>query len=75
MADYTLYNSIDQIDRTLSGAYYALIVAGTGLARIVPAPPTSSSSGISGYNIAFDGTYFYGCTGENRWGRTQLVDF
>lgn len=75
MADYTLYNSIDQIDRSISGAYYALIVAGTGLARVVSAPLTSNSSGISGYNIAFDGVYFYGCTGENLWGRTLLTSF
>jgi len=75
MADYTLYNSIEQIDKSISGAYYALIVAGTGIARIVTAPTTSTSSGISGYNIAFDGTYFYGCTGTNKWGRTQLVNF
>lgn len=73
--DYTLYNSIEQIDWTLSGAYYALIVAGTGLARIVPVPTTSTGIGVSGYNIAFDGTYFYGCTGTNLWGRVQLNTF
>jgi hypothetical protein len=75
MAEYTLYNSIEQIDRTISGAYYALIVAGTGLPRVVPVPSTSTSAGVSGYNIAFDGTYFYGCTGENKWGRVQLSTF
>lgn len=70
--DYTLYNSIEQIDRSISGAYYALVVAGTGIARIVSPPASSSASGISGYNIAFDGSYFYACTGVNKWGRTTL---
>lgn len=72
MADYTLYNSIEQIDRTLSGAYYTLVVAGTGLARYVAPPATPTSSGVSGYNISFSGGYFYGCTGTNKWGRVQL---
>lgn len=75
MAEYTLYNSIEQIDRSISGAYYALVVAGTGICRIVDAPATSTSSGISGYNIAFDGGYFYGCTGVNQWGRVALNTF
>lgn len=75
MADYTLNNSIAQIDLAISGAYYALIVAGTGIARVVSPPATSSASGISGYNIAFDGVYFYGCTGTNQWGRTALSTF
>ncbi len=73
MADYTLYNSIEQIDRTISGAYYALIVAGTGIVRYVSPPPTKTSVGISGYNISFSGDYFYGCTGTNKWGRVQLA--
>lgn len=72
MADYSLYNSIAQIDLAISGAYYALIVAGTGIARVVSPPATSSASGISGYNIAFDSSYFYACTGTNLWGRTTL---
>lgn len=72
MADYTLNNSIAQIDRAISGAYDALIVAGTGLVRLVSTPLTASSSGVSGYNVAFDGTYFYGCTGTNQWGRVAL---
>lgn len=75
MADYTLNNSISQIDLAISGAYQALIVHGTGLPRIVSVPATSSSAGVSGYNIAFDGTYFYGCTGANKWGRVQLSTF
>jgi len=75
MADYTLYNSIEQIDRSISGAYYALIVAGTGIARIVSPPATSSSSGISGYNIAFDSSYFYACTGVDKWGRIALSNW
>lgn len=73
--DYTLYNSIEQIDRAISGAYYALIVNGTGLCRIVTPPATATGYGVSGYNIAFDGTYFYGCTGTNKWGRVQLSSF
>ena len=73
--DYTMYNSIGQIDQAVSGAWYALIVAGTGICRIVSPPATSTSAGVSGYNIAFDGTYFYGCTGTNKWGRVQLTTF
>jgi hypothetical protein len=72
MANYTLYNSIEQIDRTISGAYQALIVEGTGLPRIVSPPATATSAGVSGYSMAFDGTYFYGATGTNKWGRVQL---
>lgn len=75
MADYTLYNSIEQIDRAISGAHYALIVAGTGICRVVSPPITSTSSGISGYNIAFGDGYFYGCTGTNLWGRVSLNTF
>ncbi len=75
MADYTLNNSIDQIDRAISGAYNALIVAGTGLARVVQPPASSSASGISGYNIAFDNSYFYACTGVNKWGRVALSNW
>lgn len=72
MADYTLNNSIAQIDLAISGAYQALIVAGTGIPRIVPTPLSATASGVSGYSIAFDGTYFYGCTGTNKWGRVAL---
>ena len=75
MADYTLYNSIEQIDRAISGAYQALILAGTGLARIVTPPASSAGSGISGYNIAFDSSYFYACTGTNLWGRVALTNW
>lgn len=75
MADYTLNNSIEQIDRSISGAYQALIVAGTGLARIVSPPASSTGSGISGYNIAFDSSYFYACTGTNLWGRVALANW
>lgn len=75
MADYTLNNSIEQIDRAISGAYQALIVAGTGIARIVSPPATSSSSGISGYNLAFDSSYLYACTGTNLWGRVALANW
>ena len=73
--EYTLYNSIEQIDRAISGAYYALIVQGTGIPRVVEVPATSTSAGVSGYSIAFDGVYFYGCTGTNLWGRVQLNTF
>lgn len=75
MADYTLNNSIAQIDLAISGAYKALIVAGTGLARIVSPPANSSSSGISGYNLAFDSSYLYACTGVNKWGRVALSNW
>jgi len=73
--EYSLFNSIAQVDQTISGAYYALIVNGTGLVRLVDPPATSTSAGVSGYNVAFDGTYFYGCTGTNQWGRVQLTTF
>lgn len=75
MADYTLNNSIEQIDQAISGAYKALIVAGTGICRVVDVPATSTSSGISGYNIAFDSSYFYACTGTNLWGRVALANW
>lgn len=73
--DYTLYNSIEQIDRTLSGAYYTLVVAGTGLVRWVPPPATPTSSGVSGYNVSSSGAYLYWCTGVNKWGRVQLASW
>ena len=69
MADYTLNNSMEQIDRAISGAYLALVVAGTGLMRVVQPPATATSSGASGYNVAFSEDYFYACTGTNLWGR------
>jgi hypothetical protein len=72
MAAYTLHNTVEEADLAISGAYRALIVAGTGLARVVPPPTGSYSSGISGYNIAFQNDYFYACTGVNLWGRVQL---
>ena len=70
--EHELYNSIKQVDLALDASYKALILAGTGLCRIISPPATSTSSGISGYNIAFDSQYFYGCTGENLWGRAAI---
>lgn len=75
MADYTLNNSIEQIDRSISGAYQALIIAGTGLARVVSPPASSTGSGISGYNLAFDNNYAYFCTGTNQWGRVSISNW
>ena len=69
------WGSIAQIDLAISGAYYALIIAGTGIARVVSPPATSSASGISGYNIAFDSSYLYACTGTNLWGRVALANW
>lgn len=69
---YTLHNTAEQTDRAISGAYEALVVLGTGLARIVSAPLSVDSSGSYPYHFAVSGTIFYATTGENQWGRLTL---
>ena len=70
--DYTIHNTCEEADRAISGAYYALVVAGTGLCRVTTPPSGNFSPGVSGYDISFKETYFYMCTGVNLWGRVQL---
>lgn len=72
---YMLLQSMSLANTAISTAYDALILQGTGLMRLVDAPPSPSFSGISGYNVAFSGNYFYACTGENQWGRVQISRF
>lgn len=69
--DYTLHNTAEQIDRTISGAYEVLVVAGTGLFRYVSPPTGQIASGIVG-TASISGNYFYTPTGENLWGRILL---
>ena len=69
---YTLYNTAEQTDRAISGAYEALVVLGTGLAKLVDAPFSGESSGSYPYHFAVSGTTFYATTGENQWGRLTL---
>ena len=69
--DYTLYNTAHQVDRAISGAYEALVVAGTGLFRYVNPPESPTSSGIVG-TASISGTYFLTPTGQNMWGRLTL---
>lgn len=69
---YTLYNSAEQVDRAISGAYEALIVLGTGLARLTTPPQTQTSSGNYPYDFAISGTSFYAATGQNQWGKLTL---
>lgn len=69
---HTLYNTAEQTDRAISGAYEALVVLGTGLARIVDAPLSGNASGDYPYHFAISGTTFYLMTGQNLWGRLTL---
>jgi hypothetical protein len=69
---YTLYNTAEQADRAISGAYEALVVLGTGLARLVDAPLSGASFGVYPYHFAVSGTTFYAATGQNQWGRLTL---
>ena len=73
--DYSLNQSLGLTALALETAYKALILQGTGLVRVVNPPISALSSGVSGYNIAFSGNYFYACTGENKWGRAQIANF
>jgi len=52
---YTLCNTAEQADRAISGAYEALVVLGTGLARLVNAPISGDSSGVYPYHFAISG--------------------
>lgn len=70
---YTLYNTAEQADKAISGAYEALVVLGTGLARLVDAPISGESSGVYPYSFAVSGTTFYATTGQNQWGRLTLT--
>lgn len=70
---YTLYNSAEQVDRAISGAYEALVVLGTGLARLATPPTSQNSSGVYPYDFAISGTTFYATTGQNQWGRLTLT--
>lgn len=69
---YTLFNTAEETDKAISGAYEALVVLGTGLARIVDAPISGGSSGVYPYHFAISGTTFYATTGQNQWGRLTL---
>lgn len=69
--DYTLYNTAEQTDRAISGAYEALVVAGTGLFRYVSPPASQTSFGIVG-TASVSGVYFLTPTGTNQWGRILL---
>jgi len=70
-----LTQSIGLANLAVSAAYNCLVVQGTGLIRLVNPPLSATSSGISGYNVAFSGNYFYACTGQNLWGRAPIVNF
>ena len=69
--DYTLYNTAEQTDRAISGAYEALVVAGTGLFRYVSPPVSQASFGVVG-TASVSGVYFLTPTGTNQWGRITL---
>ena len=69
--DYTLYNTAEQIDRAISSAYEALVVAGTGLFRYVSPPENQTSFGVIG-TASVSGVYFLTPTGTNQWGRILL---
>ena len=73
--DYMLDQSMGLTALAVNTAYNALILGGTGLIRVVNPPISVNSSGISGYNIAFSGGYFYAATGHNQWGRVQISNF
>lgn len=70
--DYTLHTTAQQTDLAISGAYYALVVGGTGLARLVSAPLSGDAIGSYPYHFAISGTTFFAATGENKWGRLTL---
>ena len=70
--DYTLSNTATQINQAISGAYEALVVAGTGLFRYVSPPTGQYDVGSSGYSASVGGQYFYIPTGQNQWGRIAL---
>ena len=70
-----LNQSIGLTALAVNAAYNSLILGGTGLVRLVNPPVSANSSGISGYNVAFNGNYFYACTGNNQWGRAQIYSF
>jgi len=70
--DYSLNQSMGLAALAVNAAYNSLILGGTGLIRLVNPPVSANSSGISGYNVAFSGNYFYACTGQNKWGRAQV---
>jgi hypothetical protein len=72
---YALTQSMGLAQLAIFTAYNSLILEGTGLIRVVNPPVSSTSAGISGYNVAFSGDYFYACTGNNQWGRTQISKF
>ena len=69
--DYTLYNTAEQIDRAISGAYQALVLGGTGLFRYVSPPASSTAYGVVG-TASISGTSFLTPTGQNLWGRVVL---
>lgn len=73
--DYTLQNTAQQIDLAISGAYQALVVAGTGLFRYVSPPTGTSSPGTKWYDASVSGNYFFVATGDNSWGRITLSTF
>lgn len=73
--DYALIQSMGLVQLALSAAYNSLTIEGTGLIRVVNPPISPTSLGVSGYNVAFSGDYFYACTGNNQWGRTQISKF
>ncbi len=66
-----LYMSPALAKDAIFASHKALIEAGTGLIRVVPAPNTSTSLGKIG-QIAVSGQYFYAATGENKWGRALV---
>ena len=70
-----LTQSMGLVRSAISASHEALSVQGTGLIRLVNPPSTPTSQGVSGYNVAFSGDYFYACTGENQWGRAQVSRF
>lgn len=69
--DYTLYNTAEQVDRAISGAYEALVVRGTGLFRLVSPPASQNSIGSVG-SASVSGAYFLTPTGANQWGQILL---
>lgn len=69
-----LYMSPALAKEAIYASHKALIEAGTGLIRVVSAPLTPTSSGQIG-QIAVSGQYFYAATGQNKWGRAQIISF
>lgn len=72
--DYMLHDSIVRANAAIAAAYQTIVEHGRGFIRVVNPPVSSSSAGISGYNVAFSGNYFYACTGNNQWGRALVSD-